>query len=175
MLDVYIYDERFKNVIDVEYDLEVVESGFCFTEGPIWNSKTSELTFSDIICNSQYRLQLDKGSKAEGLSVFRRPSYMANGNSYDATGRIVTCEHATSRLIRIDHDGADYEVLATHYDGKELNSPNDVVVHSNGDIYFTDPMSGRSEGYGVPRESELGYTGVYRLSPNTKELTLLVD
>ena len=170
MLETCIYDDRFKDIIDVERDIEVVESGFCFVEGPIWNSKTSELTFSDIICNTQYRW-----SEASGLSVFRRPSYMANGNSFDGEGRIVICEHATSRLTRSNSDGSNYEVLATHYGDKQLNSPNDVIIHSNGDIYFTDPMSGRSEGYGVPRESELGYAGAYRLDAKTRELTLLVD
>ena len=87
---------------------------------------------------------------------------------------MLTCHHATSRVTRVEHDGS-IKVIASHYQGKQLNSPNDIVVKSDGAIYFTDPMSGRSERYGVPRESDLGFAGVYRLEPESGELILLVD
>ena len=100
---------------------------------------------------------------------------MANGNAYDRSGRVVTCEHATSRVSRSDFANNYYEVLVTHYDGQELNSPNDIVVKRDGVIYFTDPTSGRSAGYGVPRNPELPYSGVYMLHPDSLKLTLLVN
>jgi gluconolactonase len=99
---------------------------------------------------------------------------MANGNTWDREGRLLTCEHATSRVTRTQHDGT-MEVLASHYNGKELNSPNDIVVHSSGAIYFTDPLSGRTATYGVERPQQLPFQGVYRFDPTTGTLTLLAD
>lgn len=158
-------------VIQPGAEIEKVANGFDFTEGPIWHPAEKTLIFSDILGNSIYRW-----SEASGLETLRRNSYMANGNAYDRRWRVITCEHATSRLTRTDfaNDG-DLEVLASHYKGKQLNSPNDVVVKSDGAIYFTDPTSGRSTGFGVPREPELPFNGVYRLESDTKVLTLLVD
>ena len=115
-----------------------------------------------------------KWTNEGGIEVFREPSNMANGNYYDLQGRLVTCEHSTSRVTRTEHDGS-ITVLATHYDDKELNSPNDIIVKSDGSIYFTDPSFGRMDYYGVEREQELDWRGVYRLSPGSGELTLLVD
>ena len=89
------------------------------------------MTFSDIVGSRQYRW-----GQAEGLSVYRHDSNMANGNTYDLEGRMLTCEHATSRVVRTTADGS-LEVLASHYEGKELNSPNDIVVKGDGAIYFT--------------------------------------
>jgi gluconolactonase len=99
---------------------------------------------------------------------------MANGNALDRYGRLLTCEHATSRVTRTNAGGA-IEVLASHYDGKELNSPNDIVVTSGGAIYFTDPTSGRTARYGVERPQQLSFQGVYRIDPDRAALTLLVD
>ena len=109
----------------------------------------------------------------DGISTFREPSNMANGNAFDRQGRLVTCEHATSRLVRMEEDG-EMKVLASHYDGRELNSPNDVVVKKDGAIYFTDPEAGRREFFGIPRPQDLPFCGVFRLGPNG-ELDLLVD
>ena len=108
------------------------------------------------------------------IEIWRRPSNMANGNTYDGEGRVVTCEHATSRVTRTETDGS-VTVLATHYGDKELNSPNDIVVKSDGSIYFTDPGFGRMDYYGRPREQQLSFQGAYRLDPDSRELTLLVD
>lgn len=156
-------------LIDVDHGLELVTSKFDFLEGPIWNPADQSLIFSDILGNSIYQWK-----RGGSITKLRRNSYMANGNAFDRLGRVITCEHATSRLSRSDFNNDYYEVLATHYEGKQLNSPNDVVVKRDGTIYFTDPTSGRSAGYGVPREPELSFSGVYRLNPNTMALTLLV-
>ncbi|MGB0387633.1 MAG: SMP-30/gluconolactonase/LRE family protein [Ardenticatenaceae bacterium] len=176
-MNVDIRDSRFSQVIAPGVELEEVVSGFEFTEGPIWHPYERHVTFSDIAGNTIYRwsgaggaLSLSKG----GLSVFRTPSHMANGNTYDREGRMLTCEHATSRMTRTEEDGS-VVVLASHYEGQELNSPNDIVVKSDGGIYFTDPTSGRSPYYGIPRPQELPFQGVYRFDPQDESLTLLVD
>ncbi len=148
-----------------------VVTGFDFLEGPIWHPLDQSVIFSDILGNSIYRW-----TAKDGVSTVRRNSYMANGNAYDNQGRMVTCEHATSRLTRTDFAaGSELEVLVSHFQGKQLNSPNDVVVAADGAVYFTDPTSGRSAGYGVPREPELDFSGVYRLDPANNSLSLLVD
>lgn len=159
----------FTDLIDPSTELEQVASGFEFVEGPIWHPAEAHLTFSDIVGNTMYRW-----SEVGGLHVFRRPSHMANGNAYDRQGRILTCEHATSRVTRTVQGGA-LEVLASHFQGRELNSPNDIVVKRDGGIYFTDPTSGRSERWGVPRPQQLNFQGVYRLDPASQALALLVD
>jgi len=166
-----IRDDRLTHLIDPAAELEQVATGFDFLEGPIWHPVEKSVIFSDILGNSIFRW-----SETDGVTQLRRNSYMANGNSYDTQGRVVTCEHATSRVTRTDFaNNGPLEVLATHYQGKQLNSPNDIVVKRDGMIYFTDPTSGRSEGYGVPREPELSFSGVFRLNPDSQELTLLVD
>lgn len=167
-----IFDIRhaaFADLIDPTAELEQVAAGFQFIEGPIWHPAERHVTFSDIVGNTIYRWSED-----EGLRIFRRPSHMANGNAYDRQGRMLTCEHAASRVTRTALDGS-VEVLASHYDGHELNSPNDIVVKRDGSIVFTDPPSGRSPRWGVPRPQELDFQGVYRLDPASRALTLLVD
>jgi len=158
-------------MIQSSAEIEPVISGFDFTEGPIWHPWEQTLIFSDILGNSIYAW-----SESAGLRTLRRNSYLANGNTFDRQWRVITCEHATSRLTRTDFmQGSKYEILASQYQGKQLNSPNDVIVKSDGAIYFTDPTSGRSAGYGIPRDPELPFSGVYRLEPDTKSLTLLVS
>ncbi|HEX6610943.1 MAG TPA: SMP-30/gluconolactonase/LRE family protein, partial [Hyphomicrobiaceae bacterium] len=98
----------------------------------------------------------------------------SNGLAWDSQGRLLACEHASSSVTRTEADGK-ITVLASRYDGKELNSPNDLAVKSDGAIYFSDPTYGRMEHYGLPREPELSFRGVYRLSPDGKVLTLLAD
>lgn len=168
-MNVEIRDEKFRAVVGGEVEIEEVGSGFEFTEGPIWNHLESHLIFSDIPGNIMRRWRPD-GS----IETWRQPSNMANGNTYDGEGRVVTCEHATSRVTRTESDGS-VTVLATHFGDKELNSPNDIVVKSDGAIYFSDPGFGRMEYFGRPREQQLAYQGAYRLDPESRELTLLVD
>jgi gluconolactonase len=168
-IELDVRDDQLHGLIAADATLERIAGGFQFTEGPAWNAALGCLIFSDIIGNTMYCW-----SRQAGLSVFRKPSNMANGNALDHQDRMVTCEHATSRITRTEPDGT-IEVLASHYNGSELNSPNDLAVHSSGAIYFSDPMSGRSARYGVERSSQLGFQGVYRLDPIDRSLTLLVD
>jgi gluconolactonase len=149
--------------------IEKVVDGLQFTEGPVWSPAQQCLFFTDIPGNRIYQW-----SAARGLNVFREPSQMANGLARDAAGRLIACEHATSRVTRTEVDGA-ITVLASHYGGKELNSPNDVVVASNGAIYFTDPVYGRSEYYGVPRPPQLDFRGLYRIAPDGGPPVLLAN
>lgn len=148
---------------------ERILTGFEFVEGPAWDPRTNSLVFSDIVGDTLYRW-----CNEIGLDILRRPSHMANGNTWDRQGRLLSCEHAKSRVSRSVREG-DYEVLISHYQGHELNSPNDIIVSESGRIYFTDPNSGRSAKFGVERSQQLGFQGVYKLDPDASELTLLVD
>lgn len=143
-------------------EVEKVAGGFEFTEGPVWHPE-GFLLFSDIPANIIYKWQPE-----QEIEVFRQPSGNANGNTLDLSGRLVTAEHGNRRLSLTEQDG-QLVTLVSHYQGKRLNSPNDLVVKSDGSIYFTDPP------YGIKSEQEeLGFYGVYRLAPDGK-LTLLVD
>ena len=151
-----------KDIIAPGTLLEQAASGFTFTEGPIWEEATQSLIFSDIAESIQYRWRAD-----EGLSVFRRPSNQAIGNCFDGAGRIITCEHASSHLVIHDHGGKRVRVLASHFEGQELNSPNDVICDSQGRIWFTDPSFGRTrEDLGLIRDQDLPFQGVFRLDPD---------
>ncbi len=161
---------HFHRLIAPNSEIEQIATGFDFVEGPVWHPTDKSILFSDILGNSIYSWRVDLG-----VTKRNRHSYMANGNAFDHNGNLITCEHATSRISRTNLTTGEYEVLASHFEGKQLNSPNDVVVKSDGTIYFTDPTSGRSAGYGIPREPELPFSGVYRLEPETSTLTLLVD
>ena len=161
-------DPRLHAIVDPDASLERLGTGFAFTEGPVWHPRERCLIFSDMPDDHMRRWSAD-GS----ISTFRKPSNKANGNAFDASGRLITCEHAASRVTRLEPSG-NMTVLASHWNGKELNSPNDVVVRSDGSIYFTDPTYGRLEYYGVPREPALPIRGVYRIA-NDGTLQVLVD
>ncbi|EFL87927.1 SMP-30/gluconolactonase/LRE family protein [Ahrensia sp. R2A130] len=157
-----IRDPRFHDIIAPEAKLERLATGFVFTEGPIWHEREGYALFSDIAASVQYRW-----SEVDGVSVFRRPSNQANGNCFDRQGRVITCEHAASQVIRHDHEGKLIAPIATHFDGRELNSPNDVICDSKGRIWFTDPSFGRQRPeLGIVREEEQACRGVYRLDPD---------
>ncbi|MGA2222460.1 MAG: SMP-30/gluconolactonase/LRE family protein [Verrucomicrobiia bacterium] len=142
--------------------VENVAGNFQFTEGPVWVASKGELLFSDIPAN---RIVRWSNGKAE---TFRAPSGNSNGLTLDKQGRLLACEHGNRRVSRTEPDGT-VVTLADRYDGKRLNSPNDIVCKSDGAIYFTDPP------YGVtPDQRELDFQGVYRISPDGKTLTLLV-
>jgi gluconolactonase len=141
--------------------VEKVAGEFQFTEGPLWHPK-GFLLFSDIPANTLYQWTANEKPK-----IFRRPSGNANGNTLDREGRLLTAEHSNRRVSRTEKNGT-VVTLASQFQGKRLNSPNDLVVKSDGSIYFTDPP------YGIKSEQEeLGFYGVYRLAPEGK-LTLLV-
>jgi gluconolactonase len=147
--------------------IERIATGFVFTEGALWHGEQAYLLFSDIIGNQMHRWDAQ-----DGVTSFRQPSHMANGNTWDLQGRLLTCEHASSRVTRTEHDGS-ITVLASHFEGRELNSPNDIVVKSDGAIYFTDPIFGRRAPHGVPRAPELDHSSVYRIDPDEGTLTRL--
>ncbi len=168
-MSVEIRDERFKQVVGEGIELEQVATDFIFTEGAMWNGATRELVFSDIPGDI-----MRKWSAEGGISVLRQPSSKTNGNYYDLEGRLISCEHETSRVVREEANGT-LSVLATHYEGKELNSPNDVIVKSDGAIYFTDPTYGRMDVFGLLREQDLDFQGVYRIDPNSGDLSLLAN
>ena len=168
-MGIEVRDERFFDVVEENLELETLVDGFAFTEGPIWHPHEQHLTFSDIPSNRMHRWK-----ESSGVSVYREPSNMSNGNTYDGSGRILSCEHATSRVTREESDGS-LTVIASHYQGKALNSPNDIVVRNNGDVYFTDPTYGREDHTGIVRETELDFQGLYRVDAATGELELLAS
>jgi gluconolactonase len=148
--------------------VERLATGFRFTEGPVWFGDGRYLLFSDIPNNRIMKWEESDGA----VSVFRSPSNYANGNTRDRQGRLITCEHDTRRLTRTEYDGR-ITVLADRFDGKPLNSPNDVVCHSDGSIWFTDPpfgILGNYEGHQAAPELP---TDVYRLDPNGTALTVV--
>ena len=154
---------EFWKVVEREARVEKVADGFRFTEGPVWNP-AGFLLFSDIPANQI--LKLVPGAPP---AVFRTPSGNPNGLTYDRSGRLLICEHSNRRVTRLEPDGT-LTVLAASYEGKILNSPNDIVVRSDGSIYFTDPPYGIPEG----QKKELPFHGVYKIAPDGK-LTLLVE
>ena len=164
--------EQLHELVDANAEVEQIGTGFTFTEGPIWNPAGRYLLFSDMPGDTRRRWD-EQG----GVTEIAKPSNKGNGMTLDADGRLLVCEHSTSSVVRIDPDGAGggREVLASHHGDKELNSPNDIVVHSGGAIYFTDPTYGRMPGFGIEREQDLDFQGVYRISPAGGEPTLLVD
>jgi gluconolactonase len=163
-----IRDDRIRAVVGDNADVRRLATGFKFTEGPAWDPRTNSLIFSDMPGDI-----MRCWSETKGIETFRQPCGKTNGNTWDRQGRLVSCEHA-SRVTRTEPDGS-ITVLATHYNGKELNSPNDIIVKSDGAVYFSDPSYGRMEYYGIPRKQELDFQGVYRISPDGKDLTLLAS
>lgn len=165
--------QELDRIIDPGAGLEKIRGGFRFLEGPAWHPGEKTLVFSDIMGNALYELAAETAGHAPKISLVRENSYLANGNTYDRQGRLLTCEHGTSRVTRRENDGR-MTVLASHYRGKALNSPNDIVVSRGGTIYFTDPNPGRCERVGIPRDQELPFQGVYAIDPEDR-LRLLAD
>lgn len=155
-------------LLDENSEVERLAGGFGFTEGPVWNPD-GYLLFSDLGGDVRYRWD-----PQDGVTEAMRPSNKCNGMTYDADGNLLVCEHVTSSLVRERPDGTR-ETLASHYDGAELNSPNDVVVRSDGSIYFTDPWYGRQARHGLERPCRLGFQGVYRIPADGGALELLAD
>lgn len=146
--------------------VEKVADGFHFTEGPLW-SKAGFLVFSDIPGDNIVKIAWDKSGKLQ-QGVYRKVSGNSTGLTYDKEGRLIACEHGNRQVTREEKDGT-ITVLASHFEGKRLNSPNDIVVKSDGSVYFTDPP------YGCPDpQREIKFQGVFRISPDGK-LTLLAE
>lgn len=167
-MTVEIRDPRMAAVVGTAVRFEKLAGDCLFTEGPLWHPHGHYLLFSDMPGD-----HLRRWSEAEGVTTFRQPCNKSNGLAWDRQGRLLACEHASSHVTRTEPDGS-ITVLASHHDGRELNSPNDLVVKRDGSIYFSDPTYGRAEYYGVPRAPQLGFRGVYRIDP-AGGLTLLAD
>jgi len=157
------------DLVDSEAQVEQIGTGCLFTEGPIWNAEGNFLLFSDIPAD-----QIKMWTPDSGITTFRQPSGQSNGLTYDNQKRLLACEHANRRVSRTELDGT-VTTLVSHYEGKKLNSPNDIAVKSDGSIYFTDPPYGLKAEYGEEGGAELDFQGVYRLSADGQQLTLLVD
>ncbi len=160
--------DKLFDLVAEDAEVERLATGFTFTEGPVWHPTGHYLLFSDMPADVRRRW-----SEAEGVVEVMRPSNKCNGMTYDADLNLLVCEHASSSVVREYPDGRR-ETIASHFRGKELNSPNDIVVRSDGSIYFSDPWYGRMPVFGVERERELGFQGVYRIPPGGGELELVV-
>lgn len=160
--------QKILELIDENADVEQIVTDCQFTEGPIWNPKEKCLYFSDMPGDKRRRW-----SEADGISVVRDPSNKCNGMTYDADGNLYVCEHVTSTLVKETPDG-ERVTIASHWDGKELNSPNDVVLRDDGVIYFSDPWYGRMPVFGEEREQDLDFQGLYRITTDG-ELHLEAD
>ncbi len=161
-----VHDKAINQIVPEDTVVEELATGFGFTEGPVWCGDC--LLFSDIPNNRIVRWRrLREGPE---VTTFRTPSGNSNGLTLDKSRRLIACEHSTRRLTRTELDGS-ITVLAERYQEKRLNSPNDVVVRSDGSIYFTDPPYGLTN---LTDWKELPFNGVYRLAPDG-ELVLLVD
>jgi gluconolactonase len=156
-------ETEFKKIISPNAKLEKLAGDFKFTEGPVWVPENGGyLIFSDIPAN-----HLVKWDRKNGATVFREDSHNSNGNTIDRKNRLVTAEH-TGRRVSLTEENGEIKTIASEYDGKKLNSPNDVVVKSDGTIWFTDPD------YGIgKKEKEQGGNFVYRFDPKTKNLTVV--
>jgi gluconolactonase len=167
-----VRSDKLGRLVDENVEVEQLGTGFTFTEGPIWNPGEQFLLFSDMPGDTRRRWD-----EQSGVQVVASPSNKCNGMTLDPDHRLIVCEHATSSLVRMDPDGtgSGREVLATHYEGKELNSPNDVCVKSDGSIWFSDPWYGRMPVFGIERERELGWQGVFRLPPGGGDPELVVE
>jgi gluconolactonase len=156
------------DLVDPAEEFTFLGSGFAFTEGPAWNVRAGCLVFSDIPGDARWRW-----SEQGGMELEMRPCFKGNGMVYEPDGSLLICEQVTSTLIRLRPDGAR-EVVACHYQGKYLNSPNDVVTGSDGSIYFTDPNYGRwPVAVGVARDCDLDFQGVFRVPPGGGDVQLV--
>jgi gluconolactonase len=159
--DFEVLDPRFRALVFPNVHVERLHSGCRWAEGPAWFAAGRYLVWSDIPNDRMLRWDETDGS----VSVFRQPSMNSNGHTVDTQGRLVSCEHRTRCVSRTEHDGTR-TVLASHVEGKRFNSPNDVVVKSDGSIWFTDPSYGIDSDYeGDAAPGEIGAQRVYRIDP----------
>ncbi len=168
--DVVVLDPRFARYRIPNTPIQRLHTGTLWAEGPAWSGVGRYLVWSDIPNDRQLRWLEEDGH----TSVLRQPSGYSNGNTFDAQGRLISCEHGNRRVVRYEHDGS-LSVLAERWQGKPLNAPNDAVVHPNGDIWFTDPgygVLGEYEGHRAPLELK---EAVYRIDGQSGSLHLVTD
>ena len=161
------YDPRFENLVLFNAELELLADGFRWLEGPVWFGDHRCLVFSDVPNNRTLRW-----SEREGVSVFREPSGFGNGQTRDRQGRLITCHHQSRCLTRLEHDGST-TTLVSHAQGHRLNAPNDVVVKSDGSIWFSDPLYGLLNDYEGGRQHSEQPPALYRLDPDSGTVTVL--
>lgn len=164
-----IVEPEFSRYVIFNAPVKQIATGFDWVEGPVWFGDAGCLLFSDIPSNRILRWTPDSG-----VTTYRAPSNYANGHTRDLQGRLISCEHGARRVTRTEHDGS-VTVIADRYDGKRLNSPNDVVVKSDGTIWFTDPHYGIMSDYeGFRGEQELPCY-LYRVDPATGDMQVMVS
>jgi gluconolactonase len=164
-----VIDPAFERFVLGNAPVKQLATGFDWVEGPVWFGDAGCLLFSDIPNNRMLRW-----TPETGISTYRAPSNYANGHTRDREGRLISCEHGMRRVTRTEHDGS-ITVIADTYGGKPLNSPNDVIVKSDGTIWFSDPHYGIMTNYeGFASEQELP-CHVYRADPVTGALDVVVD
>ena len=167
---VRVLDPRFNALRVGMASVECLYQGARWSEGPVWFGDSRTLVWSDIPNNRMLRWDEETGE----VRTFRKPSNNANGNTRDREGRLVTCEHLTRRVTRTEYDGS-ITVLADQYNGKPLNSPNDVIVKSDGSIWFTDPSFGIDGFYEGERKDPELKPAVYRVDGKSGEITMMTD
>jgi gluconolactonase len=166
-----VLDRRFARLINQSAKLELLDATSRWAEGPVYVPAGRYLVWSDVPSDRILRWDESSGQ----VSVFRSPSQNANGNALDREGRLVTCEQLTRRVTRTEHDGS-ITVLTDRIDGKRFNSPNDVIVASDGGIWFTDPTYGIDSDYeGRRAESEIGRSRLYRVDPSDGSVHVMGD
>src|SRR5918994_2195025 len=166
-----VIERRFADCFAGHARVERLWTGARWLEGPAWFAAGRYLVVSDIPNNRMLRWDETNGA----VSEFRKPSDNSNGNTVDGQGRLLTCEHLTRRVTRTEFDGS-VTVIADRFEGKRFNSPNDVVVKSDGSIWFTDPTYGIDSDYeGQKAESEVGACHVYRIDPHTGDVRIAAD
>ncbi|MDR5781444.1 SMP-30/gluconolactonase/LRE family protein [Caballeronia sp. LZ065] len=159
--DIEVHDPRFRLLLQPNAFLSKLTDQCLWAEGPVYFPASDLLIWSDIPNNRMLRW-----APGMGVGVYRAPSNYSNGNTRDREGRLVSCEHGARRVTRTEHDGS-VTVLADKFEGKRLNSPNDVIVDSRGEIWFTDPDYGILSDYeGYRADSEIGRCNVYRVTEN---------
>ncbi|MCX5947171.1 MAG: SMP-30/gluconolactonase/LRE family protein [Cyanobacteria bacterium] len=158
------FDPRFDGLILFNAELELLGEGFRWLEGPVWFGDHECLLFTDIPNN-----RIMRWSERHGVSVFRESANYANGQTRDLQGRLITCHHRHRSLTRLEYNG-DITTLVTTADGKRLNAPNDVVVKSDGSIWFSDPLYGLMNDFEGGRQEGEQPPALYRLDPTTREL-----
>lgn len=166
---VEIVDPRFAKYKVGDAAVERVYTGARWAEGPVWFGDGRYVVFSDIPNNRMLRWLEETGE----VSVFRSPSNYSNGNTRDRQGRLVTCEHDSRRVTRTEYDGT-VTILVDQFQGKRLNAPNDLAIHSDGSIWFTDPGYGIMSNYEGHKAAFELPANVYRLDPQTREATVVV-
>ncbi len=168
MRDIEVVDPVFASYVLGNAGLKKLADGFRWTEGPVWFGDHNALLFNDLPRNRTMRWS------EHGVERFREPSDYANGQARDRQGRLIACSHRRRCLLRIEHDGRVTE-LATHFEGRRLNSPNDVVVKSDGTIWFTDPVYGISTDYEGGKQASEIPEHVWRLEPDSGTLTPVIS